>query len=66
MPAPTLEGRLLCTSGAAYAITGTEPTLAREIIRFHLPQIAMDHAIGCGSGYMTAVAPAGVCPPVLP
>src|SRR5437667_4531501 len=30
MSAPTLEGRSLCTSGAAYAITGTEPTLAPD------------------------------------
>jgi len=34
--------------------------LALEIIRFRLPQIAMDHAIGSGSGYMSAVAPTGV------
>jgi hypothetical protein len=40
--------------------------LALEVIRGHLPQIAMDHAIGCGSGYMSAVAPTGVCPPALP
>ena len=25
-------------------------------------QIAMNHAIGCGSGYMSAIAPTGVCP----
>ena len=37
-------------------------TLALEIIRLHLPQIAMDHHIGCGSGYMSAIAPTGVCP----
>src|SRR5262249_57077105 len=30
MPAPTLDGRLLCASGAAYAITGDEPTLAPD------------------------------------
>jgi len=30
MAAPTLEGRLLCVSGAAYAITGNEPTLAPD------------------------------------
>ncbi len=37
--------------------------LALEIVtgQFSL-QIAMNHAIGCGSGYMTAVAPTGVCP----
>lgn len=41
-------------------------SLALEIIRFRFPRIAMDHAIGCGSGYMSAVAPAGVCPPTFP
>ena len=30
MPAPTLEGRLLCASGAAYAITGDAKTLAPD------------------------------------
>ena len=30
MAAPTLEGRLLCVSGAAYSITGNEPTLAPD------------------------------------
>src|SRR5438874_7107884 len=30
MPAPTLDGRLLCASGAAYAITGEEKTLAPD------------------------------------
>jgi hypothetical protein len=41
-------------------------TLAREIVRLRLLQIAMDHAIGCGSGYMSAAAPTGVCPEGLP
>jgi hypothetical protein len=41
-------------------------TLALAIIRLQFPQIAMDHAIGCGSGYMSAVAPVGVCPAALP
>src|SRR5262249_21491846 len=40
--------------------------LALEIIRLRFPQLAMDHAIGCGSGYMSAVAPTGVCPQALP
>jgi len=30
MAASTLEGRLLCASGAAYAITGNQPTLAPD------------------------------------
>ena len=30
MPAPTLDGRLLCASGAAYAITGDMKTLAPD------------------------------------
>jgi hypothetical protein len=37
-------------------------SLALEILEFRYPQIAMDHAIGCGSGYMSAIAPTGVCP----
>lgn len=40
--------------------------LALEVVRFRFPQIAMDHAIGCGSGYMMGVAPTGVCPSHLP
>jgi hypothetical protein len=36
--------------------------LVMEIIRLQFRQIAANHAIGCGSGYMTAVAPIGVCP----
>jgi Lipase (class 3) len=36
-------------------------SLALAIIRGRLSQIASDHAIGCGSGYMSAVAPVGVC-----
>jgi hypothetical protein len=40
--------------------------LATEIIRLRFLHIAMDHAIGCGSGYMMAVAPVGVCPPAIP
>jgi hypothetical protein len=40
--------------------------LAVEVVTGRFSQIAADHAIGCGSGYMSAVAPIGVCPPVLP
>jgi hypothetical protein len=36
MAAPTLEGRLLCASGAAYAITGSEPTLAPDPMNVYL------------------------------
>ena len=39
-----------------------ETTLAWEIARFQLLQIVANHAIGCGSGYMSAIAPTGVCP----
>jgi Lipase (class 3) len=35
--------------------------LAIEIIMGRFAQIAADHSIGCGSGYMTGVAPTGVC-----
>lgn len=39
--------------------------LAGEIISGRLAQVAADHAIACGSGYMSAVAPVGVCPQAL-
>jgi hypothetical protein len=55
-------------------IEAETPTLAAEralsliqlILWGRFSQIAADHAIGCGSGYMTAVCPAGVCPPLVP
>jgi hypothetical protein len=37
-------------------------SLALALIRLGFPQIASDHSISCGSGYMSAVAPTGVCP----
>lgn len=37
-------------------------SLAMEVLLGRFPQIASDHSIGCGSGYMRAVAPSGVCP----
>jgi hypothetical protein len=37
-------------------------SLAQQIVKLHFHQIAIDHAIGCGSGYMTAICPTGVCP----
>lgn len=40
-----------------------DQTLAVEILRLQFAQIAMNHSIGCGSGYMSAIAPTGVCPP---
>ena len=36
MPAPTLDGRLLCASGSAYAIVGTETTLAPDPTNVYL------------------------------
>ena len=36
MPAPTLEGRLLCASGAAYSITDDQPTLAPDPTNMYL------------------------------
>jgi hypothetical protein len=41
-------------------------SLVRLITRLRFPQIGVDHAIACGSGYMSAVCPAGVCPMALP
>jgi hypothetical protein len=41
-------------------------SLVRLIVRKRFPQIAADHAIACGSGYMSAVCPTGVCPAPLP
>jgi Lipase (class 3) len=43
-----------------------DQALAVEIIRFQFAQIAMNHAIGCGSGYMSTIAPTGVCPSASP
>jgi hypothetical protein len=40
-------------------------SLATQIIRLHFHQIAADHSIACGSGYMTAACPVGVCEPSL-
>jgi hypothetical protein len=37
--------------------------LALQIAEWQFAQIAMNHSIGCGSGYMSAIAPTGVCPP---
>lgn len=39
-----------------------DQTLAVQILFGHFGQIAANHSIGCGSGYMKAVAPTGVCP----
>jgi hypothetical protein len=39
-----------------------DQALAVEILRLQIAQIAMNHAIGCGSGYMSAIVPTGVCP----
>jgi hypothetical protein len=36
--------------------------LAELIVRGKFVQIFADHAIACGSGYMSGVAPTGVCP----
>jgi hypothetical protein len=36
--------------------------LAMEVVLGRFSQIASDHSIGCGSGYMQAIAPTGVCP----
>jgi Lipase (class 3) len=36
-------------------------SLVLQIIRLHFHQIAADHSITCGSGYLTAICPAGVC-----
>jgi hypothetical protein len=35
--------------------------LTMTIVRLHFHKIAADHSIACGSGYMTAVCPTGVC-----
>ncbi len=43
-----------------------DQALAVEILRWQFAQIALNHSIGCGSGYMSAIAPTGVCPPAQP
>lgn len=42
---------------------GRDQTLALKIAELQFAEIAMNHSIGCGSGYMSAIAPTGVCPP---
>jgi hypothetical protein len=37
--------------------------LATQILEGHFAQILAEHSIACGSGYMTAIAPGGVCQP---
>lgn len=37
--------------------------LALKIVELQWARIASNHSIGCGSGYMSAIAPTGVCPP---
>jgi hypothetical protein len=37
-------------------------SLVSLIVRARFAQIGSDHAVVCGSGYMTAVCPTGVCP----
>jgi hypothetical protein len=37
-------------------------SLALALLRLGFPQIIGDHSISCGAGYMSAVAPTGVCP----
>ncbi len=43
--------------------TQQDNALVMEIIRLQFAEIAMNHSIGCGSGYMSAIVPTGVCPP---
>ena len=44
--------------------TERDQALAVEILRWQFAQIAMNHSIGCGSGYMSAIVPTGVCPAI--
>jgi hypothetical protein len=37
--------------------------LALEILQHGISGFVAEHSISCGSGYMTAIAPVGVCPP---
>jgi hypothetical protein len=46
---PTLRGR-------------RDLELALEVLHGHFSLIASEHSISCGAGYMTAIAPTGVCP----
>jgi hypothetical protein len=57
------NGRFVATT----ALLPLERTLSlgTQIIRLHFHQIATDHSIACGGGYMTAVCPADVCDPSL-
>jgi hypothetical protein len=58
--------RYIDSSGRFVDVTPTLPiertlSLVQQIVRLHFHQIAIDHSIGCGSGYMTAICPSGVC-----
>jgi hypothetical protein len=62
--------RYIDASGRFVATTPRLPierilSLVKEIVAGHFHQIAIDHAIGCGSGYMSAICPTGVCPATL-
>jgi hypothetical protein len=52
-------GQIVDDSSALRA--SRDQTLVKEILELQFQQIAMNHSIGCGSGYMSAVAPTGVC-----
>lgn len=54
------DGQIVGESDGLWA--RRETTLAWEIARCQWLQIVANHAIGCGSGYMSAIAPTGVCP----
>jgi hypothetical protein len=36
-------------------------SMGKQFVMLHLLQIGLDHDIACGSGYMSAVCPSGVC-----
>lgn len=58
-----IESDLRVVDGSTSLQARRDQALAVEVLRWQFAQIAENHAIGCGSGYMSAVAPTGVCPP---
>jgi hypothetical protein len=58
--------RYIDSSGRFVRVTPMLPlqrtiSLVQQVLRLHYHQIVVDHSIVCGSGYMTALCPSGVC-----
>ncbi len=56
-----IESDLQIVDDSTALRTRRDQSLVKAILELQFQQIAMNHSIGCGSGYMSAVAPTGVC-----